>query len=142
MKFCFSTKNVPTQSFLELCNITAQYNFSGFEVFDVFAQKQIHSDSIFISANTTSAKRKLINRHLSISTLKMPEAITENTNPEDIEKYVEYSALVGASVTLELDCDNYNALKKILKNAIKKAENLEVMILIETCGQYSAPTRF
>ncbi|MBQ6816327.1 MAG: AMP-binding protein [Clostridia bacterium] len=141
MKFCFSTKNVPTQSFLELCNITAQYNFSGFEVFDVFAQKQIHSDSIFISANTTSAKRKLINRHLSISTLKMPEAITENTNPEDIEKYVEYAALVGASVTLELDCDNYNALKKILKNAIKKAENLEVMILIETCGQYSSTNK-
>ncbi len=141
MKFCFSTKNVPTQSFLELCNITAQYNFSGFEVFDVFAQKQIHSDSIFISANTTSAKRKLINRHLSISTLKMPDAITENTNPEDIEKYVEYAALVGASVTLELDCDNYNALKKILKNAIKKAEKLEVMILIETCGQYSSTNK-
>ena len=39
MKLSFSTKHVKADSFLELCNIAADYGFSGFEVYDVDKEK-------------------------------------------------------------------------------------------------------
>ena len=43
MKFAFSTKNVTANSFLELCNKTAEYEFSAFEIFDAENEKDIEN---------------------------------------------------------------------------------------------------
>ena len=66
MKFALSTKNVATASFLELCNKTLDYGFSGFEIYDINAEAAQHSDSIFKSLDAATAKRKLINRWMRI----------------------------------------------------------------------------
>ena len=39
MKLSFSTRNVSAESFLALCNKTAQYRFSGIEVYDAALEK-------------------------------------------------------------------------------------------------------
>ena len=84
MKFAFSTKNIESASFLELCNKTAEYGFSGFEIFDAKAQKKIHDDSIFRSSMRAGAKRKLVNRHIDIASLKYPTAVCGDTDAEDL----------------------------------------------------------
>ena len=78
MKFSFSTRNVAADSFLELCDKTAEYGFSGFEIFDAVREKQQHADSIFHSYITPGAKRKLVNRHISIAvSVQIPDTPEE-----------------------------------------------------------------
>ena len=69
MKLSFSTQNVAAESFLALCDKTAEYGFQGFEVFDAALEKRLHDDSIFHSFVTPGAKRKLVNRHIAICAL-------------------------------------------------------------------------
>ena len=57
MKFAFSTDFVKTESFLELCNVTAEYEFSGFEVCGIDEEKAAHEDSIFHSNMLSNSKR-------------------------------------------------------------------------------------
>ena len=137
MKFSFSTRFVKTASFLELCNLTNEYEFSGFEAYDIEALKAAQEDSVFRSSCRAAAKRKLINRHIGISAVTFPESITADTNGEIIEKYVEYAAEVGTNVVLSVATDDYRSLSGVLVPAIKKAELLSVMLLIETNGIYA-----
>ena len=138
MKFAFSTENIESASFLELCNKTAEYGFAGFEIFDAATLKASHEDSIFRSAMRAGAKRKLVNRHIGIATLKYPYAINAETVSDDIAAYVETAATVGApSVTVRLETCSDDALKAVLTPAVKKAETLGVLILIETVGEYA-----
>ena len=51
MKLAFSTRNVWADSFLSLCNKTAEYGFSAFELFDTQSERQAHADSIFHTAS-------------------------------------------------------------------------------------------
>ena len=139
MKFAFSTKNVATASFLELCNKTLDYGFSGFEIYDINAEAAQHSDSIFKSLDAATAKRKLINRHINISAITFPDTVGEDTDPAILEKYVDKAALSGAeNVIVRLD-DNISdkALEKVLSPALKMAEKLGVMLLIETVGRFA-----
>ena len=138
MKLAFSTENIKSESFLELCNKTAEYGFAGFEIFDAAAQKAAHEDSIFRSSMRAGAKRKLINRHINIATLKYPKVISNESFADDIAAYVETAAIVGApSVTVRLEVSDYDTLKAALAPAVKKAETLGVLILIETVGEYA-----
>ena len=138
MKLAFSTENIKSESFLELCNKTAEYGFAGFEIFDAAAQKAAHEDSIFRSSMRAGAKRKLINRHINIATLKYPKVISNESFADDIATYVETAAIVGApSVTVRLEVSDCDTLKAALAPAVKKAETLGVLILIETVGEYA-----
>ena len=78
MKFAFSTKNVPAESYIQLCNLTAEYGFDGFELYDPVEEKDAHEDSILRSAMNASAKRKLVNRHIEVAFLTCAEEISED----------------------------------------------------------------
>ena len=139
MKYVFSTKNVDCSTFFELCNVTKEYGFSGFEIFDAFKEKSSHADSIFSSSARAGSKRKLINRKIKVSALTYPTPVGNKTNAEDLVKYVDYalrSDCENVIVTLSCDAD-LTAIKNALKPAIKSAEDLGVKILIETSGKYA-----
>ena len=138
MKLAFSTKNIGSSSFLELCNKTGEYGFSGFEVFDAKALKSAHKDSIFHSSMRAGAKRKLINRHIEIASVKYPDPITGETPADEVAAYVEKAATVGCpNVVLELAVGAGTDLSPVLADAVKKAEALGVFLLIETVGEYA-----
>ena len=139
MKYVFSTKNVNCSSFIELCNVAKEYNFSGFEVNDAFAEKTAHQDSIFKSVARVGSKRKLINRHIAVSALTFPTSVDENFSTEDLVKYVDYAVRADSQiviVSLSSDVDLKKAVE-ILSPAVKTAETLGVSILIETKGKYA-----
>ena len=96
MKLAFSTKHVPADSFLSLCNKTSAYGFSGIEIFDTAAESADHTDSIFHTARQADAKRKLINRHIAIAAITYPDNLTADTDPASLCAYVEQA--VSASV--------------------------------------------
>ena len=57
MNFVFSTKNVSTPSFIDLCNIAKQYGFSGFEIYE---KVSIENKSMLIMrANPSKIKNEL-----------------------------------------------------------------------------------
>ncbi|MBQ7236024.1 MAG: AMP-binding protein [Clostridia bacterium] len=136
MKFSFSDKFVKSGSFIELCNIAQDYGFDGIEISDVIAEKKAHADSIFRSAVTGDAKRKLVNRHIAIPVLACPEKVGEKTDVSKIVEYIEYAALAsvfGVVIEFETLLSDEN-LKKVLSPAIVAAETNGVSLLIETCG--------
>jgi len=139
MKYVFSNKNVKTESFIELCNLVRDYGYAGFEVYDSSKEKSEHKDSIFKSVARVGSKRKLINRHISVSALKFPEEITAQTNPDMLVKQVDYavrSASENVIVQIANDTPNDVIVEK-LTPAIQSAENLGVKILVETVGKYA-----
>ncbi len=136
MKLAFSTKNVQATSFVDLCNKTAEYEFSGFEIFDAESEKTLHNDSIFHSGELSGAKRKLVNRHIEISALTCPTPIKSGFDGEIIKNYVSMAAtaaIPAVVVSFEEICD-FEELKAIFAPAITLAEQFEVSILLETAG--------
>ncbi len=139
MKFSFSDKFVKSNSFIDLCNIASSYEFDGVEVSDVEVEKDSHIDSIFRSSVTVDAKRKLVNRHISIPAICYPKQINEKTDCVDIIKYVEYAVLASVNnviVTFEKVL-KASLVKEILLPAIEIAKASGVNILIETSGELS-----
>lgn len=139
MKYAFSTQNVTAESFAGLCEICEQYGFDGFEIYDPDSERALHADSLLHSLSMSNAKRKLINRHLQIPALNVPFPICETTQPDAIKKIVDRAFRVGitrviVTVTpgMSLSC-----LKQILTPAILHAQNCQVMLLIETVGDYA-----
>ncbi len=134
MKLSFSTRHVTADSFVSLCDKTAQYGFQGFEVYDAAREKKSHADSIFHSYLTPGAKRKLVNRHISLCALTYPQPITAATDPADLIKYVELAATAGVeNVILSMDPVPEN-IAAILSPAASRAQELGVMVLLETAG--------
>lgn len=139
MKYVFSTKHVQSASFMELCNTVQNYHFSGFEVYDAFAMKRAHADSIFKSSQRAGARRKLVNRHIEVSAVTYPTPVDKNTDVEELSKLVDYATYANCEnviVTLAGDADE-QTLKEKLTPAIKNAETSGVCILIETVGKYA-----
>ena len=136
MKLAFSTDNVKTASFLELCDLTRDYGFSGFEIVAAQEEKKQHDDSIFHSAVQASAKRKLVNRHIGISVLSCSEHISTNCDGEKIKKCVEMALNAGvcAIVVYFDEMVEETKLKDIFAPAIDLAEKSDIKILIETAG--------
>ena len=95
MKLAFSNDCVQAKSFLELCNITSEYGFSGFEISDAKKEKAEHEDSIFHTSVQAASKRKLVNRHIGISVLNFNEYITAQTDAEKLCKCVQKAANAG-----------------------------------------------
>ena len=143
MKYVFSTKDVKASSFLQLCNVAKEYNFSGFEVFDAFEEKTSHADSIFKSSARVGSKRKLVNRHISVSALTFPTPVNGETNQDDVIKYVDYAVRAASeNVIFSIDekveiCD----LLRVLTPVVKNAETLGVNLLFQTTGKYSSTSK-
>ncbi len=140
MKIVFSTKNVSRASFLETCRYAYDYGFEGFEIYDAIKERSGHHDSILRRDRIADAKRKLVNRNLTVSALRMPESLEkEETTKDLVVKYVDMAAAAGISnviVRLE-DKVSYDVLDEKLIDAIKRAEASDVNILFETVGYLS-----
>ena len=136
MKFAFSDKFTKQPSFLSLCNFAEKYGYDGIEISNVEKEKNEHSDSIFRSSVTADAKRKLVNRRLSIPVLSYPFAINDNVDVDSLIKYFEYAGIVSAiGVVLQFESlPSDNKIKEILCSAIQKAEENGTALLLETSG--------
>ncbi|MBE7049884.1 MAG: AMP-dependent synthetase [Ruminococcaceae bacterium] len=137
MKIVFSSRNVSRPSFLDTCRIAFDYGFEGFEIYDAIKERSSHHDSILRRDRIADAKRKLVNRNLSVSALRMPDSLeNENTTSDLVQKYVDMASMAGIeNVIVRIDTHTpYDVLDEKLADAIKKAENSDVSILFETVG--------
>ena len=137
MKIVFSTKNVSRATFLDTCRYAFDYGFHGFEIYDAIKERSAHHDSILRRDRIADAKRKLVNRNLAVSALRMPDSIdNENVTSDIVVKYVDMAAASGiANVIVRIDNEiSFDVLDEKLSDAIKKAENTDVNILFETVG--------
>ncbi|MBQ9782426.1 MAG: AMP-binding protein [Clostridia bacterium] len=137
MKIAFSTKNVSRATFLDTCSYAYDYGFEGFEIYDAIKERNDHYDSILRRDKNADSKRKLVNRGLSISSLRMPNCIeSELTTSEVCEKYVEMASLAGVSYVIVTVNEqiSFEVLDEKLLSAVKLAEKLDVGILFETVG--------
>ncbi len=140
MKIAFSTKNVSRATFLDTCSYAYDYGFEGFEIYDAIKERNDHYDSILRRDKNADSKRKLVNRGLSISALRMPNCIESDLVTSELcEKYVEMASLAGVPyviVTLN-EKTSFDVLDKKLLSSVKLAEKLDVSILFETIGYLS-----
>ena len=136
MKFSFSDKYVNAPSFIELCNTAKNYGFDGVEIFDAENEKSLHKDSIFRTSVTVDAKRKLVNRHISIPVLSCREKICSSMDVEKVIKYINYASIARVEgVVLEFsESLEDEQLKKVLSPIISVAKENGVAILLETVG--------
>jgi len=143
MKLVFSTQNVPADSFLDLCNKTTEYGFSGFEVFDVQKEMNDHSDSIFHPAMQAMSRRKLVNRHIAAAALTYPVPVNDNTDPEALLSYVERAVAVSVPLVIVRLASAFDrdAMLSVFSPAIRLAERFEVTLLFETCGVLAVTER-
>ena len=140
MKIVFSTKNVSRASFLDTCRFAYDYGFEGFEIYDAISERSAHYDSILRRDRTSDAKRKLVNRGLTVPALRMPAPVeSEETTAELIEKYVEMAASAGIdNVIVRAEATvSFSVLDEKMATAIKRAEKSDVSILFETVGYLS-----
>ena len=89
MKIVFSTKNVSRASFLDTCRFAYDYGFEGFEIYDAVKERNDHHDSILRRERIADAKRKLVNRGLTVSALRMPLPVeSDDVTAELIKKFI------------------------------------------------------
>ncbi len=144
MKIVFSTKNVTRASFLDLCRYASDYGFQGFEIYDATLERREHYDSILRRDRTADAKRKLVNRDLSVSALRLPDATeSEAVTAGLVEKYVDMAAASGiANVIVRAEeCLPFSLLDEKMSLAVKRAEATDVNILFETVGHLANTQR-
>ena len=140
MKIAFSTKNVSRASFLDTCRYAYDYGFEGFEIYDAMAERVAHYDSILRRDRIADAKRKLVNRGLSVSALRMPAPVeSEETTADLIVKYVDMAAASGIPCVIVRVEEQvpFAVLEAKLSEAVKRAEQADVSILFETVGYLS-----
>ena len=135
MKLVFSTENVSRASFLDLCRYAYDYGYSGFEIYDAIKERKQHYDSILRSGRISDAKRKLVNRGLSVSALTFPCPMdSDEALAEDLVKYIDMASSASVEnviIRIQKDISN-EALAEKLSPAIKAAEKADVGILLET----------
>ena len=135
MKISFSTKNVSRATFLDLCSYAYDYGFEGFEIYDAIKERNDHYDSILRRDKVADSKRKLVNRGLSVSALRMPNAIDSPLTTNFLaEKYVELASIAGITnvIVSVQEESSFKVLDEKLSSAVKLAEKLSVNILFET----------
>ena len=140
MKIIFSTKNVKRPSFLDVCRYAYDYGFKGFEIYDAINERSFHHDSILRRERTADAKRKLVNRGISVPALRMPNPVESDEVTADLVlKYVDMASNSGISyVILRMEEKIlFEKLGEKLAAAIKRAEKTDVGILFETVGYLS-----
>ncbi|MBQ7897663.1 MAG: AMP-binding protein [Clostridia bacterium] len=137
MKLVFSSENVGRSTFLDLCRYAHDYGYKGFEIYDAISERKHHYDSILRSGYSADAKRKLLNRGLSVSALTLPLPLNDDEiTSELVMKYVTMANSAGIEnviVRIDEKMSDYEISKK-LSHAIKEAEKDNVQILFETSG--------
>ena len=137
MKIVFSTKNVSRASFLDTCRYAYDYGFEGFEIYDAVNERKAHYDSILRRDRVADSKRKLVNRGLTVSALRMPDPIeSDATTAELVQKYVEMASDSGIdTVIVRAEAPvSFEMLDEKASAAIKRAEAVDVNVLFETVG--------
>ena len=135
MKPVFSTRYVNRDSFLTLCNMVAEYEMAGFELYDAAAEKQAHADSILHPANTASARRKLTNRHMELAALTCPTALSDGLTGEEALSYVRTAISAGIDRVIFTPGDaSPDQILSVLPPAVREAERFDVTVLLETSG--------
>ena len=136
MKLAFSNEFVQAKSFLELCDLTKEYGFSGFEIADYKKEKAEHEDSIFFSSVQAASKRKLVNRHIGISVIGFNEKISSSTDSEELLNCVQNAVNAGINAVCVKfsEIPDNDKLKEIFAPSVLIAEKYDISILIETEG--------
>ena len=140
MKIVFSTKYVKRPSFLDTCRYAHDYGFDGFEIYDAIAERSRQHDSILRRDRIADAKRKLVNRNLSVSALSYPCPLdSAEASPEALVKYVDMALSAGVdNVIVRVESEvSLDRLREQLDPAIRRAEGTDVQILLETIGWLS-----
>ena len=143
MKLSFSTVNVKTASFLELCDVASKYNFDGIEIFDLYDEKARHTDGLFSTLSRADAKRKLTNRHINACALTYPEDLADVFDPTELLKYIEEASNAGIKNVIvyaskELSKDQ---VASVIIPAVKLAGKESVMVLVDSVGEYADTKR-
>ena len=137
MKFSFKTDMVPDLTFEEVCNTARDYGFSGFEICGIDVSAAV--GGLFDPYSAAGARRKLVNRHISVPVLYCPEAVGEAADTKLIKKYIEtagYSAIPFVRVTIS-DKAGLPDIKQLLDPVMPLTEELGVTLLFSTTGSYS-----
>lgn len=137
MKFSFKTDMVPDLTFEEVCNTACDYGFSGFEICGIDVSAAV--GGLFDPYSAAGARRKLVNRHISVPVLYCPEAVGEAADTKLIKKYIEtagYSAIPFVRVTIS-DKAGLPDIKQLLDPVMPLTEELGVTLLFSTTGSYS-----
>ena len=137
MKFSFKTDMVPDLTFEQVCNTARDYGFSGFEICGIDVSAAV--GGLFDPYSAAGARRKLVNRHISVPVLYCPEAVGEAADRELIKKYIEtagYSAIPFVRVTIS-DKAGLPDIKQLLDPVMPLTEELGVTLLFSTTGSYS-----
>lgn len=140
MKLSFSTKDTKVSRFAEVCNIACDYGFQGFEIYDIKSGPAVDSDGPFNSVNAAGAKRKLVNRHLSVSALVYPNAVGKDKSAsEEIRQYIEEAGFLSVqNVIVTLDDEaTLDEIKAVLDPVMPLTEQFGVTLLFETAGKYA-----
>jgi fatty-acyl-CoA synthase len=134
MKISFPDSFVKSTSFIDLCNIVKDYGFDGIEICDINKEKSVHLDSLFRSSYTVDAKRKLVNRHISVSAISYPTPISSGFDNVELIKYVEYAsnASVDRIIVKFSKIPSEIELKEIFSPVVSVCEQTGVSLLIET----------
>ncbi|MBQ3549354.1 MAG: AMP-binding protein [Clostridia bacterium] len=140
MKLSFSTKDTNSIKFADVCNEALDYGFNGFEIFDINSAVANDTDGLFNSVGAAGAKRKLINRHLSVPALVYPEAIGKTgVDTEGVREYIKeasYASIPNVVVTLDDEASG-DEIKAVLDPVMKDTETFGVTLLFETVGKYA-----
>ena len=137
MKIVFSTKNVSRATFLDTCRYAFDYGFEGFEIYDAIKERSSHHDSILRRERIADAKRKLVNRNLTVSALRLPSPLeSEEATAELVEKYVDLAAASGIEniIVHTYTETSFDLLDAKMAGAIKRAQASDINILFETVG--------
>ena len=137
MKFSFKTDMVPDLTFEEVCKTARDYGFSGFEICGIDVSAAV--GGLFDPYSAAGARRKLVNRHISVPVLYCPEAVGEAADTKLIKKYIEtagYSAIPFVRVTIS-DKAGLPDIKQLLDPVMPLTEELGVTLLFSTTGSYS-----
>ena len=140
MKISFPDSFVSTNSFLSLCNLVKDYGYNGVEICNIENERKMHQDSLFRSSYTADAKRKLVNRHISISAISYPFFIDENLDEELFKSYVDYA--INASIErVIIKFNKYfsvDTLKDILASVVTYCEQNNVSLLRSSSSKFSS----
>ena len=140
MKLSFSTKDTNSIRFADVCNEALDYGFNGFEIFDIKSAVAVDTDGLFNSVGAAGAKRKLINRHLSVPALVYPKAVGKNAaDTEGVREYIKeasYASISNVVVTLDDEASG-DEIKAVLDPVMKDTETFGVTLLFETVGKYA-----
>ncbi len=140
MKLSFSTKDINAVKFADVCNEALDYGFNGFEIFDIGSSVARENDGLFNSVGAAGAKRKLINRHLSVTALVYPKSVGKDASDTDkIAHYIKeasYASIQYVIVTLDDDA-SAEEIKSVLGPVMKATEDFGVTLLFETVGKYA-----